>query len=169
MGVVTKPLVGVMDMTTTFTEGIRGSADGGEVELLPARLPRAVPFDGVLLPYDQYEAEGQGIYISAIGKHRREKYVAHLARLGGDDLGSCLLLTTRKIYLVRLGSKRIVWGIYLSSLQKVSKQGQNVLMIDDGEGQRIMLLAEERLDWFLERYNILTMSNKRMTRPKMKK
>jgi vacuolar protein sorting-associated protein 13A/C len=169
VGIVTKPLVGVMDMTTTFTEGIRGSADSGEIELLPARLPRAIPFDGVLQPYEQYEAEGQSILLSSIGKRRKEKYVAHLARMGGDDVGSCLMLTTRKILLIRLGSKRIVWAINLSLLQKMSKQGQNTLIIDDGEGQRIILLAEERLDWFFERYNILTISNKRIPKSKAKK
>lgn len=155
IGLVTKPLVGVLDLTTSVGEGIRGSADGMELELMPARLPRVVPFDSVLRPYDEYEAQGQSILMGAIGKRRKDRYVAHLTKLGGDDLGSALFLTTRRLLLLRLGSKRIVWNMSLSAVYKISLQGQQVLMIDDVDGNRIMLLVEERLEWFMTRYQLL--------------
>ena len=154
VGLITKPIVGVLDLTTSVGEGIRGSADGVEVELMPARLTRPVPFDNVLRPYDAYEAQGQSILLASIGKRRKDRYVGHIAKLGGDDAGSALFLTTKRLVLLRLGSKRILWALSLTSVYKMGAQGQ-VLMIDDAEGNRIMLMVEENLEWFMGRYQLL--------------
>lgn len=79
VGVVIKPTVGVVDLVTRTTEGIRNTgSDTKNVERI--RDPRFIGSDRLLPLYDAYKAEGQ-LFLRTIndGRFKREFYAWHKA------------------------------------------------------------------------------------------
>ena len=142
IGLATKPAIGVLDLASNVSEGIRNTTtvfDGGELDRV--RLPRFIPSDAIVRPYNQREALGQS-WLKAVdsGKYFDEEYVAHL-QLSQEDL--VVIVTYAHILLVR-GKKLVTeWDVPLKDVQGITKErtglnltlrgGQNGPFIPVGE------------------------------------
>jgi vacuolar protein sorting-associated protein 13A/C len=137
---VTKPVVGVFDLASNVTEGIRNTTtvfDQSSIDRV--RLPRFTASDGILRvsPYPCYitnfdsdssalqlyqerEALGQNWLKNVeIGKYSTETYVAHLDIPSSED-SLVVLLTTTRILLVKILKLKVGWDVPLSDLQTIS-------------------------------------------------
>ncbi|KAK6505305.1 hypothetical protein TWF481_007211 [Arthrobotrys musiformis] len=121
VGLATKPAIGVFDLASNVTEGIRNTTTVFDAEGLErVRLTRFVGRDGVVRPYSQREALGQ-FWLKQLdnGKYFDEDYIAHL-ELPGEDV--VVMLTYSRIMLVK--SKKLVceWDVPLKDLQTISME-----------------------------------------------
>ncbi|KAI8839881.1 hypothetical protein BC829DRAFT_420941 [Chytridium lagenaria] len=108
VGVVSKPLIGVFDLATNVSEGIRNTTTVFDKELEKIRLPRHIGKDGILaVPYDQREAQGS-FWLRSINSGADEDYFAHL-ELNIEDL--VVIVTDYRIIMIRWRSNRIDWEI----------------------------------------------------------
>ncbi|KAH9835542.1 vacuolar protein sorting-associated protein 13 [Rhodofomes roseus] len=119
IGAVTKPVIGVFDLASNVSEGIRNTTT---VFDNPARdrvrLPRLVPSDGVLVPYSEREALGQ-YWMKDLnnGAYRQELYVAHINLPGSDNV---VLLTTTRILSFWSNKLRLEWDLPFTLVQGVT-------------------------------------------------
>ncbi|OCH96150.1 vacuolar protein sorting-associated protein 13 [Obba rivulosa] len=119
IGAVTKPVVGVFDLASNLSEGIRNTTT---VFDNPARdrvrPPRLIPSDGVLVPYSEREALGQ-YWMKDLeqGRYRDEQYVAHINLPEGDNV---ILLTTSKVLSFWSNKLRLEWELPFTQVQGVT-------------------------------------------------
>ncbi|PCH33647.1 vacuolar protein sorting-associated protein vps13 [Wolfiporia cocos MD-104 SS10] len=119
IGAVTKPVVGVFDLASNVSEGIRNTTT---VFDNPARdrvrLPRITPADGVLAPYSEQQALGQ-YWMKDLndGAYREELYVAHLTLPGSDNV---ILLTASKVLSFWSKKLRLEWELPFTVVQGVT-------------------------------------------------
>ncbi|KAK6541287.1 hypothetical protein TWF694_008645 [Orbilia ellipsospora] len=121
VGLATKPAIGVFDLASNVTEGIRNTTTVFDAEGLErVRLTRYIGRDGIVRPYSQREALGQ-FWLKQLdnGKYFEEDYIAHL-ELPGEDV--VVMLTYGRIMLVK--SKKLVceWDVPLKDLQTISME-----------------------------------------------
>ncbi|KAF4605212.1 hypothetical protein EYR40_003995 [Pleurotus pulmonarius] len=108
--VVTKPIVGVFDLASNVSEGIRNTTTVFDNPARDrSRLPRLVPSDGVLSPYSAREAMGQ-YWMRDLenGAYRKESYVAHINVHGGDNV---VLLTTSRVLSFWSNKLKLDWDL----------------------------------------------------------
>jgi len=125
VGAVTKPVVGVFDLASNVSEGIRNTTtvfDNPERER--ARLPRQIPFDGVLRPYSAREALGQ-YWLKDLneGTYRSESYVAHINSPGGDNV---ILLTASRVLSFWSKKLRLDWDLPFTQVQGVTVEDTGI-------------------------------------------
>ncbi|KAL6309957.1 vacuolar protein sorting-associated protein 13 [Sparassis latifolia] len=119
IGAVTKPVVGVLDLASNLSEGIRNTTT---VFDNPARdrvrFPRLIPADGVLVPYSEREALGQ-YWMKDLdnGAYREELYVAHINLPGGDNV---VLLTASRVLSFWSKTLRLDWELQFTLVQGVT-------------------------------------------------
>jgi vacuolar protein sorting-associated protein 13A/C len=125
LGLATKPAVGVLDMASNVSEGIRNTTtvfDGSELER--TRYPRFIPNDGIVRPYNAREALGQ-YWLKQVdnGKYFDEQYIGHL-ELPKEDM--VVMVTFARILLIR--SKRLAseWDVPLKDVQTIAKERTGV-------------------------------------------
>jgi vacuolar protein sorting-associated protein 13A/C len=121
VGAVTKPVVGVFDLASNVSEGIRNTTtvfDNPERDRV--RVPRHVPVDGVLRPYSAHEAMGQ-YWMKDLdnGAFRREAYVAHINTPGGDNV---VLLTASRVLSFWSKKLRLDWDLPFTQVQGVTAE-----------------------------------------------
>ncbi|KAH0564849.1 hypothetical protein GP486_001757 [Trichoglossum hirsutum] len=121
IGLATKPAIGVFDLASNVTEGIRNTTTVFDAEGLDrVRLTRFIGTDGIVRPYSQREALGQ-FWLKQLdnGKYFDENYLAHL-ELPGEDVVA--MLTYKHIMLIK--SKRLTseWDVPLKDVQTISKE-----------------------------------------------
>jgi len=151
LGVVTKPVVGIIDMTSSLSEGIRGSADADLSQTVTQiRLPRLIPYNGRLASYDSREAFGQSILVSALGSHPiisgSERYVAHLNIVRERAL---LVMTSRRLLVLHVDRLVLLWSSELSLVTRLESVDDTLLIHyhDDEEqagteqGEQIKVVA----------------------------
>jgi len=150
VGVVAKPAVGTFDFLSNVSGGLRNATTafdpsrGGR-----CRLPRHIPYDGILRPYNIQEAQGQDWLRSADnGKLYFCKYVAHV-ELPNDEDSACVLATDR-IVMLRINKLTITWQVLLSDLKEVRSEPNGIRMIlkDDHTKPLIALLDASTRSWF---------------------
>ncbi|KAK6825944.1 vacuolar protein sorting-associated protein 13 [Apiospora arundinis] len=121
VGLLTKPAVGVFDMASNFSEGIRNTMtvfDGSELDRV--RLTRFIPSDGIVRPYNQREALGQfWLKQTDNGKYFNEVYVAHL-ELPRDNM--VVMVTYSRILLIRSDRLTTEWDVPLKEIQIVKRE-----------------------------------------------
>ncbi|KAK8040003.1 vacuolar protein sorting-associated protein vps13 [Apiospora rasikravindrae] len=121
VGLLTKPAVGVFDMASNFSEGIRNTMtvfDGSELDRV--RLTRFIPADGIVRPYNQREALGQfWMKQTDNGKYFNEVYVAHL-ELPRDNM--VVMVTYSRILLIRSDRLTTEWDVPLKEIQIVKRE-----------------------------------------------
>lgn len=127
VGAFTKPLVGFIDMTSTFTEGIKGSAEENQGSVSQVRLPMVVPFDGRIRSYDSREAFGQSILATAIGSSQIgvDFYVAHV-EIPGER--SIVILSKKKLISATTDSASIQWKEHLCEIVDLSTHLNNIVL-----------------------------------------
>lgn len=128
LGLATKPAVGVLDMASNLSEGIRNTTtvfDGTELDR--SRFPRFISNDGVVRPFNAREAMGQ-YWLKQVdnGKYFDEQYIGHL-ELPREDM--VVMVTYARILLIR--SKRLTseWDVPLKDIQTIAKERTGVSLI----------------------------------------
>ncbi|KAH7930968.1 vacuolar protein sorting-associated protein 13 [Leucogyrophana mollusca] len=125
VGAVTKPAVGVFDLASNLSEGIRNTTTVfDKPERDRARPPRHVPPDGVLVPYAAREALGQ-YWMRDLdnGAYRKEAYVAHIDSPGGDNV---VLLTASRVLSFWSKKLRLDWDLPLTMVQGVTVEDTGI-------------------------------------------
>lgn len=149
IGLPTKTAIGVFDLASNVSEGIRNTttvldADG----LDKVRLPRCISYDGVIRPYSQREAQGQ-YWLKSIdgGIYFDETYLAHLV-LSGEE--KTVLVTFQKIILFSINNLKVEWVIAFDDISTVSLEstGITVLLKKSKDGPFIPI-PEKRSRLFL--------------------
>ncbi|KAJ1957836.1 Vacuolar protein sorting-associated protein 13, partial [Linderina pennispora] len=99
VGVVTKPMIGMFDLASNVTEGIRNTTTLFERDLDRLRLPRHIGKDGILAIYSEREALGQA-WMRELrkGAYAYDSYLAHLELPGSDMV---VLLTYQRLVMFR--------------------------------------------------------------------
>lgn len=121
VGAVTKPVVGVLDLATSVTEGIKNTTTVFERDLDPVRYPRFVDGDGILRPYNAREALGLSWARTVDnGKYATDPYVAHL-ELHLNGLVSIALKT--RLILARMRKLTVEWVVSYDEIQTVKLVG----------------------------------------------
>ncbi|PFH58131.1 hypothetical protein XA68_14121 [Ophiocordyceps unilateralis] len=125
LGLATKPAVGVLDMASNVSEGIRNTTtvfDGSELDR--TRLPRFMANDGIVRPYGAREALGQ-FWLKQVdnGKYFDEQYVGHL-ELPREDM--VVMVTYARILLIRSRRLTSEWDVKLKDVQTVAKERTGV-------------------------------------------
>ncbi|KAG2159854.1 vacuolar protein sorting-associated protein 13 [Suillus bovinus] len=124
VGVVTKPAVGVFDLASNLSEGIRNTTTVfDKPERDRVRLPRHVPSDGIL-PFSAREALGQ-YWMKDLdnGAYRKEAYVAHIDSPGSDNV---ILLTSTRVLSFWSKKLRLDWDLPLAMVQGVAVEDTGI-------------------------------------------
>ncbi|CAK7230320.1 Vacuolar protein sorting-associated protein 13 [Sporothrix eucalyptigena] len=121
IGVATKPVIGVLDLASNVSEGIRNTTtvfDGSELDRV--RLTRFIPADGIVRPYSQREALGQ-FWLKQVddGKYFDEVYIGHL-ELPLEDMVA--MVTYARILLIRSRRLTSEWDAPLRDIQGIAKE-----------------------------------------------
>ncbi|TDZ36628.1 Vacuolar protein sorting-associated protein 13 [Colletotrichum spinosum] len=121
VGFATKPAIGVLDMASNVSEGIRNTTtvfDGSELDRV--RPARFVPSDGIVRPYNAREALGQS-WLKQVdnGKYFNESYIAHL-ELPREDM--VVMVTYARILLIRSRRLTSEWDVPLKDVQTIAKE-----------------------------------------------
>ncbi|KAI1260817.1 vacuolar protein sorting-associated protein 13 [Xylariaceae sp. FL1019] len=151
IGLATKPAVGVFDLASNVSEGIRNTTtvfDGSELDRV--RIARFVPADGIVRPYNQREALGQ-FWLKQVdnGKYFNEEYIAHL-ELPREDM--VVMVTYSRILLIR--SKRLTteWDVPLKDVQTIAKERTGLsIILRGGTNGPFVPVGEESGRTFLYR------------------
>ncbi|KAF5314046.1 hypothetical protein D9611_006808 [Ephemerocybe angulata] len=122
---VTKPVVGVFDLASNVSEGIRNTTtvfDNPDRDRV--RMPRLIPADGVLKSYSAREAMGQ-YWMKDLnnGAYRKELYVAHINSPGGDNV---VLLTQSKVISFYSKRLRLDWELPFTQIQGVTAEDNGI-------------------------------------------
>ncbi|KXJ86769.1 hypothetical protein Micbo1qcDRAFT_218953 [Microdochium bolleyi] len=131
IGLATKPAVGVFDLASNVSEGIRNTTtvfDGSELDRV--RIARFIPSDGVVRPYNQREALGQ-FWLKQVdnGKYFNEEYIAHL-ELPREDM--VVMITYSRILLIRSRRLTTEWDVPLKDIQTISKERTGLSVVFRG-------------------------------------
>ncbi|KAL6852120.1 hypothetical protein J3F83DRAFT_570868 [Trichoderma novae-zelandiae] len=132
LGLATKPAVGILDMASNVSEGIRNTTtvfDGAELDR--ARYPRFVPTDGIVRPYNPREALGQ-YWLKQVdnGRYFDEQYIGHL-ELPKEDM--VVMVTFSRILLIRSRRLTSEWDVPLKDVQTIAKERTGIsLSLRDG-------------------------------------
>ncbi|KAI2611442.1 vacuolar protein sorting-associated protein 13 [Hypoxylon fragiforme] len=151
IGLATKPAVGVFDLASNVSEGIRNTTtvfDGSELDRV--RLTRFVPADGIVRPYNQREALGQS-WLKQVdnGKYFNEDYIAHIELPREDKV---VMVTFSRILLVRSRRLTTEWDIPLKDVQTISKERTGLsIVLRGGTNGPFIPVGEESGRAFLYR------------------
>ncbi|OTB12018.1 hypothetical protein K445DRAFT_26054 [Daldinia sp. EC12] len=151
IGLATKPAVGVFDLASNVSEGIRNTTtvfDGSELDRV--RLTRFIPADGIVRPYNQREALGQSWLKQADnGKYFNEDYIAHLD-LPREDM--VVIVTFSRILLIRSRRLTTEWDIPLKDVQTIAKERTGLsIVLRGGTNGPFIPVSEESGRAFLYR------------------
>ncbi|EPY52500.1 vacuolar protein sorting-associated protein 13b [Schizosaccharomyces cryophilus OY26] len=142
LGLATKPAIGLLDMTTNVSEGIRNSTDvRANPEIDKARIPRFVGFGGLIQPYKTYESLGKYLLaMIANGIYSNETYLYHaelknekvlfistkhfLVTKANNEVE--VVLSVRKIKSLRYSEHEIVCSMYDMSTLRLPLPGDIV-------------------------------------------
>ncbi|KAJ1653989.1 Vacuolar protein sorting-associated protein 13 [Dispira simplex] len=165
VGVVTKPMVGVFDLASHVTEGIKNTTTVfNSVDLDRVRLPRFVAREGILHVYNQRDALGQ-YWLKQIdnGEYFYETYLAHLELRGSEMVA---LVTYSKLMMIKSRSLSVEWAIPLSALQSINLEakGISVVLRNDEMGPFIPIPEASSRRWL---YRKLAEAVKELTQRKI--
>ncbi|KAF9044538.1 vacuolar protein sorting-associated protein 13 [Hymenopellis radicata] len=153
VGVVTKPVIGVFDLASNVSEGIRNTTtvfDNPEKDRM--RQPRLVPSDGVLAPYSPRDATGQ-YWMRDLnnGVYRKEHYVAHYNSPGSDNV---VLLTSSRVLSFWSKKLKLDWDLPLTEVQGVTVEDTGIRFAHKAgkEHDKFVFIPDKSSQsWFFER------------------
>ncbi|KAI9806146.1 MAG: hypothetical protein M1833_004553 [Piccolia ochrophora] len=155
LGLPTKTAVGVFDLASNVTEGIRNTTTVFDAEGLDrVRLPRFIGTDDIVRPYSQREALGQ-FWLKQLdsGKYFDEHYIAHL-ELPREDV--VVMLTYNRIMLVKAKKLSGEWDVPLKDIQTISKErtGLSVTLKGGTNGPYIPVQEESSRNFLYKQIGI---------------
>ncbi|GAA5798753.1 hypothetical protein HPULCUR_004159 [Helicostylum pulchrum] len=118
VGAFTKPVVGLFDMASNVTAGIRETTTVFETgQLTRERLPRYSGKDGIVTVYSQREALGQ-MWLKEMesGKYVNEVYMGH--SIVGEDV-TIAILTYTCLMIIRSDTLKEEYAVPLDSISSV--------------------------------------------------
>jgi len=121
LGLATKPAIGVFDLASNVSEGIRNTTTVFDADGLDrVRLTRFIDQDGIVRPYSQREALGQ-FWLKQLddGKYFNESYIAHL-ELPREDI--VVMLTYSRILQIRAKKLTSSSDVPFKEIQTISKE-----------------------------------------------
>ncbi|KAH8596858.1 putative vacuolar protein sorting-associated protein 13 [Bisporella sp. PMI_857] len=121
LGLATKPAIGVFDLASNVSEGIRNTTTVFDADGLDrVRLTRFIGQDGIVRPYSQREALGQ-FWLKQLdnGKYFNESYIAHL-ELPREDI--VVMLTYTRILQIRAKKLTSSSDVPLKDIKVISKE-----------------------------------------------
>lgn len=150
VGAVTKPVVGLVDLATNVTEGIKNTTtvfdEAGELDRI--RVPRFVDEDGILRAYSQREALGQQwLMETEDGVYASDRYKAHIdVRLEE----SVVIATNNRLLCVSAGPLNERWSLLLSDIASIEETEQGLIVRPNGgaQAQDIHLANKNSAQWF---------------------
>jgi vacuolar protein sorting-associated protein 13A/C len=149
LGLATKPAIGVFDLASNVSEGIRNTTTVFDSDGLDrVRLTRFIGADGIVRPYSQREALGQ-FWLKQLdsGKYFNEQYIAHL-ELPREDV--VVILTYSRIMLIKSKKLTSEWDVPLKDIQTISKERTGLsLTLRGGTNGPFIPVAEESSRNFL--------------------
>ncbi|KAN0063379.1 Vacuolar protein sorting-associated protein 13 [Thecaphora frezii] len=130
VGAITKPAVGVFDLASNVTEGMRNTTvvfDQNDIDRV--RLPRFIASDGIVRPYSDREALGQ-TWLKNVdnGRLMKEHYVAHVD-VGSNEGDSVIMLTVTRILYIRTMRLKVMWEVPLSDLSSISLESEGIALV----------------------------------------
>ncbi|KAI8968041.1 hypothetical protein BDF20DRAFT_917267 [Mycotypha africana] len=149
VGVFTKPMVGLLDMASNITAGIRETTTVFEnTNLQRERIPRYTGKDGIVTPYSQREALGQmWLMEMESGKYSNEIYIAH--SLMGDSDENAAILTLTRIYAINTDNMRVLFSVLLNDVKYAKSEVDGVYLHMKTPGYKKLSLREETSrEWF---------------------
>ena len=151
LGLATKPAIGVFDLASNVSEGIRNTTTVFDSDGLDrVRLTRFIGTDGIVRPYSQREALGQ-FWLKQLdsGKYFDEQYIAHL-ELPREDV--VVMLMYSRIMLIKSKKLTSEWDVPLKDVQTISKERTGLsLTLRGGTNGPFIPVAEESSRNFLYR------------------
>ena len=151
LGLATKPAIGVFDLASNVSEGIRNTTTVFDADGLDrVRLTRFIGTDGIVRPYSQREALGQ-FWLKQLdnGKYFNEQYLAHL-ELPREDV--VVMLTYSRIMLIKSKKLTSEWDVPLKDIQTISKERTGLsLTLRGGTNGPFIPVAEESSRNFMYR------------------
>ncbi|MBW0591515.1 hypothetical protein O181_131230 [Austropuccinia psidii MF-1] len=152
VGVVAKPAVGTFDFLSNVSGGLRNATTVFDPSHAGrTRLPRHIAHDGILKPYNIWEAQGQDWLRSVEnGKLHSCKYVAHIEL--PNDIDSVCILTTPRVVMIHTRKLKIVWQIELSELKEISLEpmGIKLTLKGDHSGPLVSVPDSSMKLWFFQ-------------------
>jgi vacuolar protein sorting-associated protein 13A/C len=160
VGAVTKPVVGLVDLATNVTEGIRNTTtvfDANDLDRL--RIPRPIPQDSILRVYSEREALGQKwLFETENGLYANEFYINHLDVRNEE---SVVIISSGRIICVTAHNLELRWDIPFSTLQGVrTDDGGIMLLATDENSQYIPLKDKSSVQWLRKTVEQLLLKKK---------
>lgn len=149
IGLPTKTVIGVFDLASNVSEGIRNTTtvlDGEGLDKV--RLPRYISYDGVIRPYSQREAQGQ-YWLKSIegGSFFNETYLAHLVLPGEEQ---AVLVTFQKIILFSVNTWKVTWLISFDQVATLSLEATGItILLKKSKDGPFIPIPEKRSRLFL--------------------
>lgn len=155
IGFATKPAIGVFDLASNVSEGIRNTTTVFDADGLDrVRLTRFIGTDGIVRPYNQREALGQ-FWLKQLdsGKYFNEDYIAHL-ELPGEDV--VVMLTYSRILLIKAKKLTSEWDVPLKDIQTISKErtGLSLTLRGGTNGPFIPVSAESSRNFMYQKIGV---------------
>ncbi|KAI9744725.1 MAG: hypothetical protein M1818_001650 [Claussenomyces sp. TS43310] len=151
VGLATKPAIGVFDLASNVSEGIKNTTTVFDAEGLDrVRLTRFISADGIVRPYNQRESLGQ-FWLKQLdnGKYFNEQYIAHL-ELPREDV--VVMLTYSRIMLIKSKKLSSEWDVPLKDVHTISKERTGLsLTLRGGTNGPFIPVVEESSRNFLYR------------------
>ncbi|ORX43331.1 DUF1162-domain-containing protein [Hesseltinella vesiculosa] len=119
IGAVTKPVVGVFDLASNVTEGIRNTTTPLDTNvIMKVRYPRFIGQSGVLKPFSAKEAQGQlWLKTTQGGKYFDDVYIAHCRVQTDSD--RIAMLTSNRLMMMRTNHTTVEWQEPFTDIQTI--------------------------------------------------
>lgn len=107
LGVVTKPIVGIFDLATNVSDGLKNTTGAFDTVINRQRLPRYIASDNILQNYNAKEALGLS-WLKALdnGRYFREHYICHL-EIRMSDLA--VIVTDNQVLMAHVQTLKTEW------------------------------------------------------------
>lgn len=127
VGLPTKTAIGILDMATNVSEGVRNSTTADPHTIARARPPRFIARDGIVRPYNVDDADGQN-WLKNVnqGQYYRDKYVCHYL-LAGDE--KVVIVSFSRIILVNLKMMTTEWEVRFEDLTSITMERTGLALV----------------------------------------
>ncbi|KAI5955057.1 VPS13 [Candida jiufengensis] len=151
IGLPTKTAIGVFDLASNVSEGIRNTTtvfDGDGLDKV--RLPRYVNPDGIIKPYSERDSQGQYWMVNIDnGRFWNQTYLGHLI-LPGDEMA--VLLTFRDIILFDIKTLSSRWCIKFDTIKSISVENTGLTIdLKNRKGPFIPIPERKNRDYLYEK------------------
>ncbi|GMM33802.1 membrane morphogenesis protein [Saccharomycopsis crataegensis] len=136
VGFPTKAAIGVFDLASSVSEGIRNTTTAFDNNALEkVRLPRAINHDGIIRPYSPAESQGQYWLKTINGGEfsNSEIYLAHMVLPGGELV---IMITFNDIMLISISKQEVKWKISFEEIKSIvlESTGIKIILFDNRPG-----------------------------------